>query len=156
MNRDETLILRIAQEIRTELGSLQRLAEEFDSAPRDMSDSYSVRARGSILHDFYTGIERIFIRIADELNGGVPRSEQWHRQLLTDMTLELPGIRPAVVSKTLADSLGPFLRFRHLFRNLYGFVLDPERVREIESRLPGAYAHFVAEIELFLSWMTGK
>ena len=156
MSRDETLILRIAQEIRTELESLQRLAEEFDSAPREVTDSYSVRARASILHDFYTGIERIFIRIADELNGGVPRSEQWHRQLLTDMTLELPGIRPAVVTVSLADSLGPFLRFRHLFRNLYGFVLDPERVSEVESRLPVAHALFVAEIKAFLTWMTGK
>jgi hypothetical protein len=156
LSRDETLILRIAQEIRTELESLQRLAEEFDSAPREVTDSYSVRARASILHDFYTGIERIFIRIADELNGGVPRSEQWHRQLLTDMTLELPGIRPAVVTVSLADSLGPFLRFRHLFRNLYGFVLDPERVSEVESRLPVAHALFVAEIKAFLTWMTGK
>jgi hypothetical protein len=72
------------------------------------------------------------------------------------MTLELPGIRPAVVTRSLADSLGPFLRFRHLFRNLYGFVLDPERVAEIESTLPEVRAAFVREIEAFLGWMTGK
>ena len=91
MKPDETLILRIAQEIRSEIVALQSLREEFDAAPREMDDTYGIRARASIMHDFYTGVERIFIRIAEELNGGVPRSEQWHRQLLADMTLDLPG-----------------------------------------------------------------
>ncbi|MCX7788118.1 MAG: hypothetical protein N2442_10520 [Spirochaetes bacterium] len=29
---------------------------------------------GELFHDFYSGIERMFKRIASELNGGVPRS----------------------------------------------------------------------------------
>ena len=156
MKNDETLILRIAQEIRTELSSLHKLSDEFDAAPRAVEDSYATRARASILHDFYTGIERIFIRIAEELNGGVPRSEQWHRQLLTDMTFEIPGVRPFVVEKHLADSLLPFLRFRHLFRNLYGFILDPILISEIESDFKAVFDEFERQIEAFMSWMTGK
>ena len=111
--------------------------------------------RASIPHDFYTDIERILIRIAEELNGGGPRSDQWHRQLLTDMTLEIPGVRPAAVTATLVDSLLPFLRFRHLLRDLSGFALDPDRVPEIEGTLWATYDVFVAEVEGFLEWMTG-
>lgn len=156
MKNNETLILRISQEIHAELKSLRELAEEYSTAPRSASDTYSIRARASILHDFYTGIERIFIRIAEELNGGVPRSEQWHRQLLIDMTLELPGVRPAVISKELVDALTPFLRFRHLFRNLYGFILDPVRLSEIEGGFRPTFDEFVNQIVIFLNWMTGK
>ena len=68
MKDDETLILRIAQEIRTEITLLQSLREEFGAAPREENNSFAIRARASILHDFYTGIERIFIRIAEEMN----------------------------------------------------------------------------------------
>ena len=49
------------------------------------ADTYSLRARGSILHDFSSGVERIFVRIAGELNGGVPQAERWHQELLGDM-----------------------------------------------------------------------
>lgn len=155
MNLDETLVLRISQEVRAEISSLIILKKEFEAAPREPDDSYGTRARASILHDFYTGIERIFVRVAEELNGGVPRSEQWHRQLLTDMTLDLPGVRPPVISDILAESLVPFLRFRHLFRNLYGFILDPSRIAELEAKLSGVFENFMREINSFLAWMTG-
>lgn len=57
-----------------------------------------------------TNDETLLLRLAqeieaEELNGGVPRSEQWHRQLLLDMTLDLPSVRPAVVSRAFVDWL---------------------------------------------------
>ena len=79
MSPEEALARRLAAEIENELGRLDQLAEEAASAPRDDSP-FGLRARGSILHDFYSGIERVFQRIAEELNGGVPQSGQWHRQ----------------------------------------------------------------------------
>ncbi len=94
MKPDEILARRLAAEIELELGALNRLADELEGAPRG-ADTLSLRARGSILHDFYTGVERILIRIAEELNGGVPKGEQWHRQLPADMMVAIPGVRPA-------------------------------------------------------------
>ena len=121
--------------------SLTALGEELAKAPRQ-DDIYSLRARGSILHDFYNGVERVFLRIARELNGGVPRGDQWHRDLVDDMTLEIPEVRPAVIDQDLARALGDFLRFRHLFRNVYGGVLDAERMASLEERLPETLAAF--------------
>jgi len=145
---------RLATEIETELGDLRRLAQELGGAPAG-SDTFSMRARASILHDFYTGTERIFIRIAEELNGGVPRGEQWHRQLLQDMTLDVREVRPHVVSTELAAELGEFLRFRHVFRNVYGFVLEAERMRPLEERFGGVLDRLAAEIHAFDAWMLG-
>ena len=45
-----------------------RLRKEHAGVPMGTADGYLMRARASILHDFYGGIERIFVRIAQELN----------------------------------------------------------------------------------------
>ena len=71
------------------------------------------------------------------------------------MSIAIPGVRPAVIDAALADALGEFLRFRHVFRNVYGFVLDPERMRPLEERLPVVLATFRTQIEAFLTWLEG-
>lgn len=154
MRPDEALARRLAAEIRVELGALRRLADELAAAPRG-GDTFSLRARASILHDLYTGAERIFVRVAEELNGGVPRGEQWHRQLLQDMALELPGVRPRVIAPELASALGEFLRFRHVFRNVYGSILDAERMQPLEERLAPLVVRLTAQVEAFCDWMLG-
>lgn len=149
------LARRLATEIEAELDNLRSLAQELGAAPSD-TDTYSMRARASILHDLYTGSERIFIRLAEELNGGVPRGEQWHRQLLQDMALDVSEVRPHVVSTELAAELGEFLRFRHVFRNVYGFVLEAERMRPLEERVAGVLERLTIEIQAFSAWMLGN
>lgn len=155
MTLEEVLVRRLAAEIESELAGLDELERELANAPRQ-DDRYSLRARGSILHDFYGGVERIFVRIAGELNGGVPRAEQWHRELLGNMSLEIPEVRPAVLDPALAEALGTYLRFRHVFRNACGSVLEAERLHPLEQRLPATLADFRERIRAFLAWMSGS
>lgn len=154
MNLEKAFARRLAAEIASELESLALLEEQSAEAPQG-DDTFSLRARGSILHDFYSGIERVFVRIAEELNGGVPHGEQWHRQLVKDMSLEIPGVRPAVIDEELARSLGDFRRFRHVFRNVYGFALEDERMRPLEERLPAVLDAFRRQVGEFLAWIVG-
>lgn len=154
MKPDEAFARRLAAEIEEELGSLELLREQSADAPQG-EDSFTLRARGSILHDFYNGVERVFTRIAEELNGGLPQGDRWHQQLLKDMCLEIPGVRPAVIDARLANSLAEYLRFRHVFRNVYGFVLETERMRPLEERLPAVLRAFREQVRAFLSWAVG-
>ena len=154
MTLEEAFARRLAAEIEHELEGLDALRDELATAPRD-DDTFALRARGSMLHDFYGGVERIFVRIAEELNGGVPQGERWHRQIVTDMTLDIPDVRPAVIDAALAAELGNFLRFRHLFRNVYGSLLQAERMRPLEERLPAVQAAFRRDVRAFLTWMLG-
>ena len=155
MKLDEAFARRLAAEIESELGHLDLLQEQSATAPR-ADDTFSLRARGSILHDFYNGIERVFVRIAEELNGGVPQGEQWHSQLMKDMSLEITGVRPALIDADLAKSLGEYRRFRHVFRNVYGFALEEQRIRPMEERLPAVLATFRSQVEEFLDWTVGS
>ena len=154
MSPEEALVWRLRAEIEHELGRLTRLRQAAADAPR-ADDPYAVRARGSILHDLYNGIERIFVRIADELDGGPPRGDAWHQRLVRSMTLRIDGVRPPVITPELGAELRDFLGFRHVFRNIYGDELDVERVAPLEARLPRVLDDFERQLGVFLDWMTG-
>jgi hypothetical protein len=136
-----------------ELSGLERLRAEHAGVPGGNTDVYMLRARASILHDFYSAVERIFVRIAQELNGGVPGTERWHRDLLMDMSLELDSVRPALITRELHDLLVPFLGFRHLFRNVYGFAIDAERLALLDAQFDEAFRRFQQEMRRFLDWL---
>ena len=155
MTPERAFARRLAAEIEHELEGWEQLGEEVAAAPLDDDNTFALRARGSMLHDFYGGIERVFVRIAEELDGGVPHGEQWHRQMLTDMSLEIPGVRPAVIERDLARQLGDYLRFRHVFRNVYGSLLEAGRLRPLEEKLPDVLAAFRTQIRAFLAWAVG-
>ena len=151
MTAGEMTLIRVRREIETELEQLRRLLIEYRNTPKGDA-GYLRRAQASMFHDFYNGVERIFLRIAAEL-GGVPRGEQWHRQLLDDMLLDLDDLRPAVISAGLRAKLQPFLRFRHLFRNIYGQELEPDRLAEIADAYEPAHDQFQKELDDFLDWI---
>ncbi len=90
------------------------------------------------LHGFYAGVERLFEAVALQLDGSLPKGEAWHRDLLDQMMLDLPGLRPPVITADVMHTLDEYRRFRHVVRNVYAESLDPLRVGELVERLaPG-------------------
>jgi predicted nucleotidyltransferase len=71
------------------------------------------------LADIYSGIERIFERIANEVDGHLPHGSRWHKNLLEQMTKQRPE-RPPVISEQTYHQLGELLDFRHKVNNIYG------------------------------------
>lgn len=105
------------------------------------------------LHNFYTGCERIFQKIADDINGGVPSSVDWHKRLLKSMCLEIENIRPSVISKKTGKSLEEYFAFRHVVRNIYGFEIDSERLERLIGRLDRTFGSFKKELSSFLDFL---
>ncbi|MEL7510414.1 MAG: hypothetical protein AAFN42_24040 [Cyanobacteria bacterium J06554_1] len=104
------------------------------------------------LHSFYTGCERIFSLVATELNGGLPSGSDWHKRLLDRMSTEREG-RIAVIQPRTAKLLQEVLGFRHVVRSLYGFELDPERIRRLIENYPAVWAKFEADVVEFVAWL---
>ena len=95
------------------MAQVERLLEESRNDLRGVGGIPSrleVRGVASVLHDFYSGVERVFERIAVELDGELPRGGDWHSQLLNRMEVEVEGVRPPVLTSHLAERLRPFLR----------------------------------------------
>jgi hypothetical protein len=114
------------------------------------STGHELRAEASYIHDFYNSAENLFRIVAEELNGGIPRGESWHRLLLLEMKSEIAGSRGAVISGKLYELLDTCLRFRHLFRNSYGVLLDPQKTREVAGVVLAADTLLKQEFTVFI------
>ena len=151
MNGDEIVVRRIVSEINAELSNILRLRDEYNEFINQYKtvDKYLLRVKASYLADFYMGIERIFQIIATEIDGGIPQGEEWHKRLLLNMTIEIEGVRPSVISSDLYDSLRPFLGFMHVVRQAYGFQLDEAKLEELAASFENTIRNFSDEVTKF-------
>lgn len=151
--------LTLAAEIENELRFVHRVAEELEhvwnkAQSASLEDhGYFLESAALKLHNFYTGCERIFEKIAVEVNGGRPRTFDWHMRLLQSMALDVPQVRPAVISSSLEKQLAEYLGFRHVVRNIYGFELDPGRIARLIEKINRVSTQFTSEIEQFVSYL---
>lgn len=134
--------------IQDEITKLKLLDKEKDGLLKRKPSNYLLRAGGSILHDFYTGIEKIFENVAKEIDQRVPMGEEWHSELLHQMTLDIPGLRPPVITAHTEKKLREYLGFRHLFRKRYGFELDWEKMKRLLSKMPDVLSVLENEIKI--------
>ena len=87
------------------------------------------------LHGWYTGLEAVLERVARQLDGEVPTGDRWHQALVSQAMVELPGLRPAVLPRSLEPDLRALLGFRHFFRHAYALNLDPAKLKIEVERL---------------------
>jgi hypothetical protein len=83
-----------------------------------------------MLDTFYTGVERALERTARTFQS-LPDGPNWHRVLLDESALDVPCVRPPVLSPGSAEAVGRYLSFRHRFRNLYLFDLDQGQMQPL-------------------------
>lgn len=139
----------LEETVKKELETLKKLEEEKNGLIKLKLSNYTLRAAGSILHDFYTGIEKIFHDIAKEIDRRVPIGESWHSELLHQMTLDIPGLRPPVITSSTEKKLREYLSFRHLFRKRYGFELEWIKIKRLLVGIPKILSILEREIKRF-------
>lgn len=149
--------LVLAGRIRKEMEDLKRLVmrsqRAMDAARRNPADADLYLDSAALnLHDAYSGFERVFKQIAAIVDGSVPSGLEWHRDLLDQMGLDLPQVRPPVLSSSSIQFLDEYLRFRHVVRNVYTFSFDAERVGRLVSGLNSDFG----KKELLMSNLIGQ
>ncbi|MCA9968762.1 MAG: hypothetical protein KC425_01030 [Anaerolineales bacterium] len=110
---------------------------------------YYVDAASLSLHGFYNGTERLLTWIARQIDGSLPQGASWHRELLQQMTLDVPGVRPPVLRKPTATLLEEYLGFRHIVRNLYAWELEHDKVKRLVDLLPQTVQAMEADLNAF-------
>jgi hypothetical protein len=155
MTPDQARLGRLLAELRRERQSLSRVAEEVTDAlalfARREPTMLELRGAGDLLHDWYTGLEKLLLAVAVTMDGGAPEGDRWHRRLLDAMSLDLPAVRPPVLSAATVAVVSPYLRFRHLFRHLYGFELDWDQLLPLLRALPAAHLAVSEDLDRFES-----
>lgn len=119
---------QLRDELRLTREALDRLATEGTrEAQRPAlppAGTVEVYGCGALLHGYYTALERFLQSVARDFDSEPPLGSDWHRRLLIAASSERAGRRPPLLSPSSMRALDRYLRFRHLFRNLYVFDLQ--------------------------------
>lgn len=147
-------ILILKDEVNDELDNIQKLLVEVNQIKSEnLPEAISSRVYATLLMDFYTGVERIFQLIGGSMEEELPSGDDWHRQLLRQMSLEMPGIRPAVIDKKFGEKLAQYLKFRHVVRNIYGFQLEKKKYQLLLNELPEIMEILKRKVRTFMQEM---
>ncbi len=148
--------LLLAARIDSELSDLRqvvnRTLQAWDKAAQQNDDFY-LDSVALNLHAFYSGLERIFEKLAAAIDGEVPTAANWHQELLIQMQTEIPAVRPAVISSRLKEMLEEYRGFRHVVRNVYTFHLKPEKLKILAENLDQTFQLAVEELSAFAEFL---
>ena len=126
-------------EIEKELKGYNELLQKIKKEPPNKIEK---AALATILHSFYTGLEKIFILIAKEELSYFPKGKNWHKDLLMKMNKEF-------MSNNLYDKLIGYLSFRHLFRNSYEFNLEWNEMKNLAININKVWNLFKKELKSY-------
>ena len=147
-------IIVIAKRIQKEISELYKIKDlVLRRWQKTLRDEDYLGSVAFDLQSFYQGVERVFEIIAKSIDRSVPDGDKWHKLLLEQMTNEIPGIRPAVISMETREALDHFRMFRHLAHNIYSFNLVPERIKGLVEGLPGAVDLVCQDFSLFSDFL---
>ena len=150
---------RLKEQIAVEQAEIAELInyhrELLDKAQEASLAGIELSATAAFLHSLYSGIENFFRRVAVEIDGAMPRDESWHQTLLQSMAEATPA-RPRVISAELRDRLKPFLQFRHLFRNIYTFRMEWERMEPLVLSAEAVVGDLNQELASFVQAMDAR
>ncbi len=105
-----------------------------------------------VIVGFYTCLETFLFRVSQEFENKLSK-DQWHKELLQKMALNIPGIRDRVISETTKNQLSEILLFRHFKRYYFNFDYDWEKLDLIESKYRQVYSPLRSEIQSFIEFL---
>lgn len=125
-------IQRLRAEVASDLAAFNgRVAELARMAPFASAGPAHLAYAAVALHHGYGAFEAALARVVRVLDGELPGGRDWHQSLLHVATLDIEGVRPALVSTATVARLRQLLGFRHFFRHGYGVELDALRLEEL-------------------------
>lgn len=133
-------LARLRREIDVDLAALEARSAEVTLLLQQWRDAGGLPRAELVLvavnlHGWYTALETLLERIARLLDDDVPTGPTWHSDLIEQMEVDVPGVRPSVVPLDADADVHELRKFRHFFRNAYLLELDPARIREHADRL---------------------
>jgi hypothetical protein len=133
--------LRLAAELAGERASLRRLASSIAELKAPATEAPAVMRTLALafqLERFYTAVESVLSRILRTVDGDVPVGPDSHVEILLAASVEVEGLRPAVLPEDAMTPLRELLGFRHYARHGYDVAPQAERIDELATMAVGA------------------
>lgn len=134
------------------VSSITELLREIEiAAPRHRKFFEELTAKKLV--EVYSGIERIFERIAREVDMHMPKGNRWYNNLLKQMAERQPE-RPPVISQKTLLRLKELLDFRHKVNNIYSDELIYAKAEEHAKPIEELFAIVSKELDTFIGFLT--
>jgi uncharacterized protein YutE (UPF0331/DUF86 family) len=136
---------------------LQAQVKEIEKIYRRLEDRSRKKGKaaaesiGYQLHNLYCAFEDLFEIVAKTFENNIQEKGKYHLELLKRMTIEINGVRPALISEEVFPLLDSLRSFRHFFRHAYSYDLDERKVRIVLSDAVKLQALYQKDIKMFWS-----
>lgn len=149
------LASRILNEI-SALGVVVARVEDAWKAAAASKDELYFDSVALNIHSFYSGLERVFEKIASAVDDSIPQGVNWHQELLNQMALEIPNVRPAVISEKTRHQLDTYRGFRHVVRNAYTYHISPDKMKPLAKGIRRVFQQVEKELIAFSRFTEDK
>lgn len=106
--KEREAVLVLKTEVEGDLSALQRIVAKIVIPPEALaalpSTEPTVAATAFEVHKYYSISENLMRRVARAFENALDPSE-WHKHLLSRMALNIPGIRPALITGEIRGQL---------------------------------------------------
>ncbi len=131
---------------------VNRIEMQIQKALKTNDDSY-LDATALNLHGFYAGVEHTFEDIAQTISESLPSGPNWHQKLLLQMSADVSGKRPPVISTQTRYCLDDYRQFRHVVRNVYTFNLRGSRLKELAEEARDCFTAVSTDLSQFIQFL---
>lgn len=102
---------------------------------------------------FYTALEDLMKQIAKSFENNIDTMHHFHKELLTRMNIEVPKIRPAVLSHQSFLFLDKIRAFRHFIRHAYDCELDENELLFVKKKIEHEFSYLENDLKIFRSYI---
>lgn len=153
---DHSSVSMLQAQITKTVEQMDRIEDYFRDFKKDFiqkeKKKYDLVIFSDIITDYYTCLETAFVRISKFFENNLEQ-DRWHKHLLEKMTLEIPGIRKAVIRDETHMVLDEFLRFRHFKRYYYHYDYDREKMEFLERKFIQSLPMVREDFNAFLDFL---
>ena len=131
----------LKERIFAELENIDQIMDEL-KRNENLSDlsNLELAGIGTLIHNFYNGIENIIKQIFISEGKPVPSGTFWHKDLLES------ACQHNFIDNTTKMGLGPLLAFRHFFVHGYSLNLRADLLLPLVHTLPDVYKQFTSDL----------
>lgn len=145
------------QEIAICIDNIVRYRQRLEQSVEPFEQEILTKALGAELQSFYTGAERIFEKIAKNVDRtSQSKSANWHKSLLDRMVKELPEVRDPVISSQTWKILDELRRFRHVIRSNYLHQLKTNLILDLALKTSDCYLLLVEDLSVFTLFLSNE
>ena len=134
----------LEERLEIEFENIEKTFREFPPSRTCSSlSNIEIAGVGALLHNFYSGVEKILKDIVRSKGISLPDGATWHRDLI-DL-----AVKHHIILEGTAAGLTPYLAFRHFFVHGYVFLLDPEKLEPLLQEVDKVLNRLMSDLKKY-------